>query len=105
MYRWGGLKSGHAKIPALVIAGDADIVTKADAGARIVSIWREANLQLVEGANHLTPFERPEEYSKAISLFAGEAIAASRAEEPVADIVALAWPMSEPDGSQPNRLH
>jgi pimeloyl-ACP methyl ester carboxylesterase len=105
MYRWRGLQSGCAKVPALVIAGDADIVTKAQAGAQIVSIWREANLHLVEGANHLTPFERPEEYGKAISQFAGQVIASSRASEPAADVVALASRAAKPNGARPDYLH
>lgn len=105
MYRWRGLQSGHAKVPALVIAGDRDIVTKAQASAQIVSIWREANLRLVEGANHLTPFERPEEYTKAISQFIGEAISTARAGEPAADVVALSSHAAKPNAARPNYLN
>jgi hypothetical protein len=102
MFRWSGLRSGHAKVPALVIAGD--IVTKAEATNHIVSIWREAKLYLVKGANHLTPFERPEEYSKAIADFARDAIETSREREQ-ADVVPLAHHPPKSNGAPPTYLH
>jgi pimeloyl-ACP methyl ester carboxylesterase len=105
MYRWRGLQSGHAKVPALVIAGDKDIVTKPEASSAIVSIWRGAKLHVVNGANHLTPFERPQEYSKAISEFAREVIETAWAGEPVADIVPLASHAIRPDGAPPDYIH
>lgn len=88
-----------------LIAGDEDIVTKPEASSAIVSIWRGADLRLVNGANHLTPFERPQEYSKAISQFAREVIETVRAGEPAADIVPLASHAIKPNGSPPDYIH
>jgi pimeloyl-ACP methyl ester carboxylesterase len=70
MYRWQGLDGAALTVPTLVVAGGADIVTKAEAGRTIAGALPNARLEIVPDANHLGPFERPETYAGLIAAFA-----------------------------------
>lgn len=56
--------------PVLVLAGDSDIVTKAEASRTIVSQAKQAVLDVVCDANHMGFTERAKEYNAAIAAFA-----------------------------------
>jgi len=58
------------RIPALVIGGDKDIVTKLDANRAIADESDLATLQVVEGVNHMGPMERADLYNRMIAEFA-----------------------------------
>lgn len=61
---------GALSIPALVIAGDADADLGAEAQPRINGpVYPLAGWQVLAGAGHLLPYERPEEVAAAIARF------------------------------------
>ena len=71
MFHWDG--SGALKgspVPALVVAGDVDIVTKLEANQAIAAQSNLATLQVAPGANHMGPMERADVYDRAIAEFA-----------------------------------
>lgn len=71
MFRWDATGAlGRLRTPTLVIAGDADIVTKLDANRRIADSSPLAQLRVAEGANHLGPLERADLYDRWIGEFA-----------------------------------
>lgn len=53
-------------IPGVVIVGDGDKVTPLEQSERIVSIWEDAGLQVVPGADHMVPLETPWIIDKAV---------------------------------------
>lgn len=53
-------------IPGLVIVGDSDQVTPLSQSEKIVSIWKDAGLQVVPNAGHMIPLETPWIVDKAI---------------------------------------
>lgn len=71
MFHWDATGAlSRLSIPALVIGGDKDIVTKLEASRTIASESDLAALQIVEGVNHLGPMERADLYNQMISEFA-----------------------------------
>jgi pimeloyl-ACP methyl ester carboxylesterase len=58
------------RVPALVIGGDLDIVTKLEASRKLASESEMATLQVVEGVNHMGPMERADVYNRSIAEFA-----------------------------------
>jgi pimeloyl-ACP methyl ester carboxylesterase len=62
----------HFKKPVLVIGGDVDIVTKAEASRVMASSTSMADLQIVSGVNHMGPLERSDLYNEAIANFASK---------------------------------
>ena len=70
MFRWDATGAfGRLSTPALVIAGDMDIVTKLEANRAIAAESRMAELRIIEGANHLGPLESAETYNRWIAEF------------------------------------
>ncbi|MGZ9098360.1 MAG: alpha/beta fold hydrolase [Brevundimonas sp.] len=55
--------------PTLVLAGDLDIVTKAEASRTIADLVPGASLEVIEGVNHMGFLENPEVYNDAIAEF------------------------------------
>ena len=71
MFRWDATGAlSHVRPPILVIGGAADIVTKPEASRTIASTNPNAQLQLVEGVNHMGFLERSDKYNGAVSAFA-----------------------------------
>lgn len=71
MMRWDASDAlTRLRVPALVIGGDKDIVTKLEASRHIVSENERCRLQVIEGVNHLGPMERADIYNAAIAEFA-----------------------------------
>jgi len=58
------------RIPALVIGGDLDIITKLEASRELAAESDLATLQAVAGVNHMGPMERADVYNTAIAEFA-----------------------------------
>lgn len=93
MFHWDG--SGALKdspVPALVIAGDLDIVTKLEANRAIASQSDLARLEVVEGANHMGPMERADVYDRLIAEFALRVQRATSADQP---------PLADGSGQRP----
>lgn len=68
MFRWDATAAlPQITVPALVIGGDKDIVTKLEASRTIAEV---ARLQVVEGVNHMGFLERADVYDGAIAEFA-----------------------------------
>ena len=55
---------GRLDIPALVIAGEHDMVDFRDGAERIAAALPNARHVVIEGAGHLAPMETPEEFRK-----------------------------------------
>ncbi|CAN7600549.1 alpha/beta hydrolase [Phenylobacterium sp. LjRoot225] len=53
---------GALRVPALVIGGDKDIVTKLEASRTIAAESELAALHVVEDVNHMGPMERADLY-------------------------------------------
>ena len=71
MMRWDatGVLS-RLRVPALVIGGDRDIVTKLEASQTIAEESELATLQVVHDVNHMGPMERADLYNQLIGDFA-----------------------------------
>ena len=71
MFHWdaSGALTG-SPVPALVIGGDKDIVTKLEANRAIAGENPLATLKVVEGVNHMGPMERADLYNEMIAAFA-----------------------------------
>lgn len=54
------------KVPALVLVGSKDKVTPPEAAKEMAGALLNAELQVIEGAAHLTPMERPREVNQAL---------------------------------------
>jgi pimeloyl-ACP methyl ester carboxylesterase len=70
MFRWdatGALSS--LPVPVLVIGGELDIVTKPEASRTIAASSPGAELEVVEGVNHMGFLERSDIYAQAIDRF------------------------------------
>jgi pimeloyl-ACP methyl ester carboxylesterase len=71
MFHWDATGVlGALKTPVLVVAGQADILTKPEASRDIVESTKQAQLQVVDGVNHMGFLERPDIYNAAIEAFA-----------------------------------
>ncbi len=71
MFRWDADRAlADIGVPVLVISGDDDIVTKAEAGQHIADVTPGAEFMRVDKANHMGFLERPEVYNPAIAAFA-----------------------------------
>jgi pimeloyl-ACP methyl ester carboxylesterase len=49
------------EVPTLVLAGDQDAVIPADVPGRMASAIPRARFEIVHGAGHLSPLEKPEQ--------------------------------------------
>jgi pimeloyl-ACP methyl ester carboxylesterase len=71
MLRWDGSAGlAHMTAPALVLGGSVDIVTKAEASETIADRLPRADLEIIEGVNHMGPIERADLYNAKIARFA-----------------------------------
>lgn len=71
MFNWDATGAlSRTEVPVLVIGGDADIVTKPDASRDIARQAQRAQLQIVQGVNHMGFLERADVYNRAIEEFA-----------------------------------
>ncbi len=73
MFHWdasGALRG--SPVPALVVGGDKDIVTKLEANRAIAEESDLARLNVVEDVNHMGPMERADLYNRMIADFALE---------------------------------
>ncbi len=59
--------------PVLLLAGSADIVTKADASIAIASAAPAATVEIIDKVNHMGFLERADVYNPAIAAFASKA--------------------------------
>jgi pimeloyl-ACP methyl ester carboxylesterase len=59
-------------VPALVIVGEQDMMTPPVEAQKMVDALPEAKLVTVAGAGHLTPWERPVEFTKVVREFVGQ---------------------------------
>jgi pimeloyl-ACP methyl ester carboxylesterase len=70
MIRWDGSRgTAQLNAPTLVIGGNMDIVTKAEASAIIAQKAPDAQLVILDGANHMGPVERANAYNEALANF------------------------------------
>jgi pimeloyl-ACP methyl ester carboxylesterase len=80
MFRWDATDALNSlRIPALVIGGDKDLVTKLEASRVIASENGLATLRVVEDVNHMGPMERAELYDQMIMTFVDDVHAARSA--------------------------
>ena len=71
MFRWDVTPDlPRLTAPTLVVAGDVDIVTKAEAGRTIAAAAPQARLEIVSGVNHMGFLERHDAYADLIEAFA-----------------------------------
>lgn len=71
MFRWDATDAlRDLRVPALVIGGDMDVVTKLEASRAIANENPRAMLRVVEGVNHMGPMERADVYNALIADFA-----------------------------------
>lgn len=70
MFRWDATGAlATTTVPALVVGGDLDIVTKLEASRTIAADTPGAELIVVEGVNHMGFLERSDVYAQAIDGF------------------------------------
>ena len=83
MFHWDATGAlVRIEAPVLVLAGDSDLVTKAEASRTIVSQAKHAVLDVVSDANHMGFTERADVYNDAIAAFARRVSASSDIETP-----------------------
>ncbi|HEX8301227.1 alpha/beta hydrolase [Sphingomonas sp.] len=71
MIRWDGSAGmPNLTVPALVLGGGVDIVTKAEASETIAHRFPGAQLEIIEGVNHMGPVERSDLYNARLAAFA-----------------------------------
>lgn len=76
MMSWGVTDDlPRVSVPALVLAGGRDIVTKEEASETIAGTMPQARLLRVLDAGHMGPLERAQDYNRAIAAFAQEVFA------------------------------
>jgi len=61
----------HIRVPTVVVAGGADHVVPASAGARLAASIPGADFRLIPGAHHLLPFDHPSEIAGAVRSVSG----------------------------------
>lgn len=60
------------EVPVLVVVGEEDAITPVEDGRSMREAAREARLEIVPGAGHMCPVERPDEFAAALRDFLGE---------------------------------
>ena len=61
------------KVPALILVGSEDKVTPVEAAKEMAGLLVNAELQVIDGAAHLSPMERPHDVNQAIIDWFGSA--------------------------------
>jgi pimeloyl-ACP methyl ester carboxylesterase len=83
MFHWDATGAlVRIETPVLVLAGDSDIITRAEASRTLVSQAKHAVLDVVSDANHMGFAERHEVYNDAIAAFARRVSAPPEVETP-----------------------
>ncbi len=59
------------RVPALVVGGTADVLTPPKYQRYLAEQLPRAQLELVEGAGHMLPFEVPHELARRVRAWAG----------------------------------
>jgi len=104
MFHWDATGAlARLRIPALVIGGDKDIVTKLEANRAIAEETDMAVLEVVQGANHMGPMERADLYNRMIADFVlrVQPSASADVRPPSAEDDFKERPIGSPPGSQP----
>ena len=60
------------KIPALVVVGEADLVTPPALSSELVGLIHDARMQVIMGAGHLTNLEKADEFNAIVGRFLEE---------------------------------
>lgn len=60
--------------PTLVVAGSDDVITPPDITRRMADAIPNASMRLIEGAGHLPPIEKPDEFNQVVREFLDERI-------------------------------
>lgn len=80
MFRWDATGAlARAEIPTLVLGGQQDLVTRPDASQVMAATAPDAELRLVDHANHMGFLERHDAYAPAIEAFCVRCLALPRA--------------------------
>lgn len=76
MFRWDATGAlSRSDVPALVLGGEVDIVTKPSASHAIAQQAAKATVEVVEGVNHMGMLERADHYNSRIAVFAEQVFA------------------------------
>ena len=71
MFPWDAAGAlARLRVPALVVGGDLDIITRLEASRVLAGESDLATLSVVEGVNHMGPMERADLYNRMIGEFA-----------------------------------
>ncbi len=62
-------RAAKIRMPTLVLVGDQDFITPVDLSNELVDLIPDARMRLIEGAGHLSNFEQPEEFNRAVDDF------------------------------------
>ena len=57
------------RVPALVVVGRDDVISPVEEMRAIAASIPGAEFRIVEGAGHMAPLERPEEFNSALAAF------------------------------------
>jgi pimeloyl-ACP methyl ester carboxylesterase len=80
MFRWDATGALQAlSVPALIIAGDRDLVTKCEASQSLADAAPESQLVVVPKANHMGFLEQAGDYNRHIAEFCGRVLAEASA--------------------------
>jgi 3-oxoadipate enol-lactonase len=62
-------RAEEIRVPTLVLVGDQDLVTPPELSNELVDLIPDARMQVIRAAGHLTNFEQPDEFNRAVELF------------------------------------
>jgi pimeloyl-ACP methyl ester carboxylesterase len=79
MLRWSATEALPSfPVPALILAGDRDLLTRPEASMTMAELMPQCELQMVDGVGHMGFLERADLYNSAIARIAEEASASQR---------------------------
>ena len=62
-------RTGEIKLPALCMVGREDKMTPVKYSEYLHSAIEGSQLEVIEGAGHMLPIEKPEEYNRRVAAF------------------------------------
>lgn len=62
-------RAADVDVPTLVLVGDHDLITPAELSTQLVDLVPGAQMQIIEGAGHLTNLEKPDDFNLAVEQF------------------------------------
>ncbi|HEY7958748.1 MAG TPA: alpha/beta fold hydrolase [Sphingomicrobium sp.] len=65
-------RAGNIGVPALVLCGAQDLITPVDLSNELFDLIRDARMQVIVGAGHLTNLEKPHEFNRLVGDFLDE---------------------------------